>query len=97
MRTLLRIGLMPRTLTRPKPLLSETTPGVVRARLDQRRLFTGTSRRARELRLAEKSGESKLRTGTSAVTSTTEADWPGARCGVREVTCPTWTTTLLTR
>jgi len=73
--------LMPRTLTRPKPLESATTPGVVNASADQRRLLTGISCKARVFRFEEKSGDSKFRIGAVDITSTTSLVAPVVMCG----------------
>ena len=88
---------MPRILTRPKPFESDTTPGVVIARLDQRRLLIGSSSSVFLLRFDEKSGDSKFRTGASAVTSTTCVSEPVTRCGVTVVSWPTCTITWFAR
>src|SRR5580698_6563280 len=88
---------MPRMLTRPKPLVSATTPGVVMAKADQRRLLMGMFWIACWLRVLLKSGDSRFITGVTSVTSTVAEDDETARCGSRLVTWPTTTSTSSAR
>ena len=88
---------MPRMLTSPKPLVSETTPGVDRAKADQRRLLIGIFCRAAVLSVSVKSGDSRFMTGACSVTTTSVEDEATARRGSRVVTWPTTTTTFSAR
>ena len=81
--------LRPRTLTRPKPLVSTVTPGVVRASADQRRLLIGIFFSSVESITEEKLGDTKFMIGSSALTSTTDSELPTTSFGVTRVACPT--------
>ena len=61
---------MPRKLTRPK-LPSGAAPGVIRAKVDQRRVLVGRLAIVVWLMLVEKSACSRLMSGDCATTSTT--------------------------
>src|SRR5581483_11928156 len=91
--TLFISGLTPRIETSPYPLESDTTPGVVSARLDQRRLFIGAFTICALFSVSENCGDSKFISGVTAVTSTVWVSPPSDRCGRSSVDWLTWTIT----
>src|SRR6185437_15275861 len=93
--TLFRIGLMPRTLTSPKPAVSTVTPGVINAKADQRRLFTGKFSSALVLMFDENCGDTVSVSGASAVTSTLVLVSPTRSCTETLVLWLTCTSTFL--
>jgi hypothetical protein len=86
---------MPRMDSRPKPLESETTPGVNSVRSDQRRPLIGRLSISLRVRLVEKSGPVVLMSGAAPETWTVcvpaEAT---ARVGCSVVLWPTSTSTV---
>ena len=84
---------MPRTLIRPKPLESATTPGVVNASDDHLRFCTGISVRAVDVNTDVISGLSKFSTAASAETFTVVVSAPVFSRGRIVVNWPTWTVT----